>query len=861
MAAKEENKHSGFKFKYCVYAIIILILFFALVSHHPADFAVLQGGSDSAIKNWVGITGAHISCIMLLFFGIAAFPITAFLILCAARPAIRLPVKRRGYLGALLVICLGTTILFGMYPEYFSSRTAPLGIGHAGEPSLALSGGVIGQQLAAPKHGELRAGFMRHYIGDVGTMVVAIVFITVGLVFVWIADWHGVFMHLLTKGAEIIPEIKLELPRGQQPTETPTPPQTSKPLPIPAREEKNETVMPRDQKPRQTPSTEEAPLSPKPESSGSLLQRIMKGEVSASSTGEFTPPPSVRPQSTAKEPEPEPVPAMPVPTPLPPTPEPPPQREERESIATPPQKTPQNSPAKRGTGAYDEFVLPPVSMLNKGKEGGGETQEALSRCSAILQETLESFKVDGQVAGIISGPRVTRYEILLAPGVKVEKVANISNNIAMQLEAESIRVLAPIPGKNAVGVEVPNSRPSAVFLRGLMESPQWKDNKCGIPVILGKDVSGRPVVMDLAKAPHLLIAGATGSGKSVCMNTLITSLLFRFRPDELRMIMVDPKVVEMEMYTRLPHLITPVVNDPHKVPIALRWAVNEMERRYRILAKVKVRNLEGFNCRPISNEPVLDDNGERIPDKLPYLVLIIDELADVMMTDAKSDVETSVARIAQKGRAAGIHIVIATQRPSTNIITGVIKANLPTRIAFRVGSIVDSRVILDQKGAESLLGRGDMLYVPPGSANLERIQGAMVDDADIEKVVDFVASQAEQEFDDQILSGEGDDDGGGTDELPGAEIASGEYIDDFPDLAPIVKKYLNPEDGELIQKALEITLLERKVSTSYLQRRLGIGYNRAAELIDVLEARGIVSAPLPGGSKRDILVFDEIENG
>ncbi|UDQ97212.1 DNA translocase FtsK 4TM domain-containing protein [Lentisphaerota bacterium WC36G] len=506
--------------------------------------------------------------------------------------------------------------------------------------------------------------------------------------------------------------------------------------------------------------------------------------------------------------------------------------------------------------AKSEFILPPVSMLSKGAEVKTVNEAEIEQAGMVLQETLESFKVEGQVTNIISGPRVTRYEVSLASGVKVEKVTAIANNIAMDLAAESIRILAPVPGRKAVGVEVPNPSPSAVFMRNLMECDYWQNNKSDIPIVLGKDVAGKPVITDLAKTPHLLIAGATGSGKSVCMNTLIMSLLFKFSPEDLRLIMIDPKVVEMEMYTSLPHLITPVVNDPQKVPIALRWAVNEMEKRYRTLAKARVKNLNGYNSRDLSGEPVYDDNGEELPEKLPYLVIIVDELADVMMTDAKSDVETSIARIAQKGRAAGIHIVIATQRPSTNIITGVIKANLPTRIAFRVGSLVDSRVILDQKGAETLLGRGDMLFIPPGSANLERIQGAMVEDSDIEKVVEFVSGQVEQRFNDNVVANEDAQDENGSN----AADAFNNSIDDAVDISPIVAKYLQSGDSELMQKALEITLLERKVSTSYIQRRLRIGYNRAAEIIDSLEERGIVSPPLPGGSKREILVFDEIDN-
>lgn len=869
MAEKDKNipVHKGFKFKYCFYGVIILMLLMSLLSHQPGDFAVLQGGSDSAIKNWIGITGAHISCFMLLFFGVAAYPIMFFLMLCALRPLFPIPVRRKGYWGAVLVICIGTTILFGMYPDEFAIRTNALGIGHSHAPELALSGGVIGQQIAAPKTEGVRAGVVRHYIGSVGTMIVALVFIATGLFFVWCADWHMVLVHMFNRDYSLGRADKLKTPvlsRAERKN---------------AANDDDEVIAPKTISPEIKGLAEEPEVDEKPEKSSSLFSKFSRNKDTANKDVEVksggsllsrlvnesgVKPDAISPKDElddddddnafmVKKPAPQPSPAAS-------------ERDMPEAqIYTPPPPTAAGGAKIRKKSAsggrmvgLNDFVLPPISMLSRGKEGSGESAEALRRSSQILQETLESFKVDGQVTGIISGPRVTRYEIQIAPGVKVEKVANIANNIAMQLEAESIRVLAPIPGRNAVGVEAPNSKPSAVYLRGLMESPEWKENNCNIPIILGKDVAGKPVVTDLAKAPHLLIAGATGSGKSVCMNTLIMSLIYNFRPDELRLIMVDPKVVEMEMYTALPHLITPVVNDPQKVPIALRWGVNEMEKRYRMLARVKAKNLEGFNERPLAKIPVFDDNGDEIPAKLPYLVIIIDELADVMMTDAKSDVETSVARIAQKGRAAGIHIVIATQRPSTNIITGVIKANLPTRIAFRVGSIVDSRVILDQKGAESLLGRGDMLFMPPGNPNIDRIQGAMVEDADIEKVVEFVSSQVEQTFDDNVVSDSENGYEGGEDFEPSV---SGEYIDDAPDIAPIIKKYLQSGDSELIHKALEITLLERKVSTSYLQRRLGIGYNRAAEIIDTLEERGIVSAPLPGGSKREILVFDEIENG
>jgi len=371
----------------------------------------------------------------------------------------------------------------------------------------------------------------------------------------------------------------------------------------------------------------------------------------------------------------------------------------------------------------------------------------------------------------------------------------------------------------------------------VLGSSQWKKATHEIPIALGKNVSGEPVITDLARAPHLLIAGSTGSGKSVCINTLIMSLLYRFTPDELRLILVDPKVVEFEMYKTLPHLITPIVNEPKKVPFALRWAINEMERRYRVLAKVRVKNLETFNSRPISLE-ILDDDGKAIPAKLPFIVIILDELADIMMA-AKTDVETSICRIAQKARAVGIHLVVATQRPSKEIITGIIKANLPTRIAFRVSSMIDSRVILDQNGAESLLGKGDMLFIPPGSAKLERIQGAMVSDAEIEKVVAFCSEQMEQKFDDKVVAEEKQED---TDETEFYSEDKGSALDDKADL---------------MDRAIDIVKREKKATTSYLQRRLGIGYNKAANIIETMEKQGMIGPVQSSDGKREIYINEE----
>ncbi|MBE6358241.1 MAG: hypothetical protein E7057_03220 [Lentisphaerae bacterium] len=379
------------------------------------------------------------------------------------------------------------------------------------------------------------------------------------------------------------------------------------------------------------------------------------------------------------------------------------------------------SDAEKTSPASGNF---PLNNLADAQCTLGEDSDKIELARSKIQQTLEEFAISGRVTGFVSGPRVTRYEITLAPGINVKKVEQIQDNIRMALAATSIRVLAPIPGRSVVGIEVSNSKPEAVFMRSIMESDEWRNSKAEIPLALGKNVSGKPVILDLAKAPHILVAGATGTGKRVCIDTFIMSLLFKFNPDELHLLIFDPSHPNYKTFSKLPHLWTPIINDSAKVPIALRWAANEMDRRYHVLAKVGVKKLSEFNSRPVPAEPEYDDDGNVIPAKMPLLVIILDELADLMMTEAKKDVETNITRIAQKGRAAGIHIIVATQRPSTNIITGVIKANLPTRLCFQVRSLVDSRVVLDTPGAEKLLGMGDMLVMTSSSMEIERVQGA-----------------------------------------------------------------------------------------------------------------------------------------
>ncbi len=515
------------------------------------------------------------------------------------------------------------------------------------------------------------------------------------------------------------------------------------------------------------------------------------------------------------------------------------------------------------TPLIGDYKFPGLHMLNMPDMSvkPTESKEELMSNARLMQSTLAQFDIEVALGDITKGPTITRYELHPAPGVRLEKIAALGNNIAAALKAERINILAPVPGKSSVGVEVPNLIKTKVIMRDLLESEEWAHTKARIPLALGKDVYGQPIIADLAEMPHLLIAGSTGSGKSVCINSIIASLLVRFSPDQLRFVMIDPKVVELQQYNGLPHLVVPVVNDPKKVILALRWVVNEMEKRYQIFAKVAVRNIKSFNERPkdkplVKEEPELPLMAKKerveagsegfaveldeeivvpreedivIPEKLSYIVVIIDELADLMLV-APADVEMAIARITQMARAAGIHCIVATQRPSVDVITGVIKANIPARIAFQVAAKVDSRTILDAMGADKLLGKGDMLYLPPGSARLIRAQGVLITDQEIQQIVDFIKEQGKPSYEVEIHQQL---------QKPGASMDSEGQGSD--------------EDEGLIEQCIEVIRSEQKASVSLLQRRLRLGYTRAARIMDELEDRGIVG-PSKGAEPRDILI-------
>ena len=510
---------------------------------------------------------------------------------------------------------------------------------------------------------------------------------------------------------------------------------------------------------------------------------------------------------------------------------------EAEKRDIPPEKTAEPTkpaefsvPEKDAEPKTEGYSYPPLSLLNKSKATDTAALSAeLDHTAEHLVDTLKSFGVETRIVDISRGPTVTRYELQPCAGVKISKITNLADDIALNLATAGVRIEAPIPNKAAVGIEVPNKASAVVGVRGILESPAFINAKSKLTVALGRDIGGNVVVTDIAKMPHGLIAGATGSGKSVCINSIIISLLYKATPDEVKLLMIDPKVVELGIYNGIPHLLVPVVTDPRKAAGALGWSVTEMERRYKMFADRGVRDLAGYN-------KFVENLGDPEVQKMPHIVIIIDELADLMMT-APNEVEDSINRIAAKARAAGMHLIIATQRPSVDVVTGVIKANIPTRIAFAVSSQIDSRTILDSAGAEKLLGRGDMLFSPVGSTKPNRIQGCFVSDEEVEAVVDYIKSDHTVDYDDDVM----------------VEIER---------QAAIEKKQKTglPEDGPegdpMLDEAIRVVVENGMASTSLLQRKLKLGYARAARIVDEMEQRGVVG-PYEGSKPRKVLISKE----
>ncbi len=471
------------------------------------------------------------------------------------------------------------------------------------------------------------------------------------------------------------------------------------------------------------------------------------------------------------------------------------------------------------------YTYPDMSLLNNVSNSSDmDSRAELKDTATKLIATLKSFNVDAKLLNVSKGPTVTRYELKPGDGVKVSKIVGLSDDIALRLAATGVRIEAPIPNKEAIGIEIPNKTVATVSIREVLDSEEFRNFPSKLAFALGKDIAGNNVVVDLGKMPHLLIAGATGSGKSVCINTLITSIIYKADPNEVKLLMVDPKVVELNVYNGIPHLMIPVVTDPRRASGALYWAVQEMTRRYAMFAECNVRDIKGYN------EMIKEEGGE---NTMPHIVIIIDELADLMMV-APGEVEDSICRLAQMARAAGMHLVIATQRPSVDVITGIIKANIPSRIAFAVSSQVDSRTILDASGADKLLGRGDMLFAPVGSAKPTRLQGAFISDKEVERVVEFIKKGSVARYDEDIME----------------KIENGKTVnvsggDDDPG-----------DSDELLPRAIEIAVDTGKISASYLQRRLKIGFSRAARIVDQMEERGWIGPP-DGSKPREVLLSKE----
>ena len=514
--------------------------------------------------------------------------------------------------------------------------------------------------------------------------------------------------------------------------------------------------------------------------------------------------------------------------------------------------------------AEGDFHTPPFSLLDVPPATEKTLdRDALTMNARLLEKKLKDYNIDGEVVEICPGPVITMYEYAPAPGIKISKIAGLTDDLTMALQAMSIRIVAPIPGKGVVGIEVPNRDRDMVFLREIFNCEHFSHSKMKLPLALGKDIAGLPVVTDLAKAPHLLVAGSTGSGKSVSINTMILSLLYTSTPKDVRMIMVDPKMLEFSMYEGIPHLLLPVVTEPKKASLALKWAVNEMERRYQLLSDKGVRNIDSYNKKlagelleqeelgslsdaeiieeleelreggvaDIDPIPFVVDDGEALEHShLPYIVVIVDELADLMMV-AGREVEEHIARLAQKARASGIHLILATQRPSVDVITGLIKANLPSRISFQVTSKVDSRTILDTNGAESLLGNGDMLYMPPGSSRLQRIHGAFVSDSEVQRVVDFLKKQGKPVYEKSILEMKDSDEKGSSDD---------------------------EEQDERWEDALRLVADTKQASISMVQRKLRIGYNRAARIVEMMESEGMIA--LSDGTSKPREIYMDVIN-
>jgi S-DNA-T family DNA segregation ATPase FtsK/SpoIIIE len=777
--------------------LLALFVGLSLLSYDWEDVSVYRTPPNSPACNWFGVVGAWGSFVLfsVLGLGAAVVPVAA--------------------------IVLGLHLLVGQAPRVWPRLAWGGGFLLALAAVLQTRGAALAQPLAALNLADaggflgwlLSTQMLVRWISPVGTALLCWSALAVtGVMFVGPAAWVAVGRGLLKAWAWIfgrVQEYQEEREDERERIEREERDLERKRREIERelrRQERINRVLPKPDvpaPPAPTPEPEPEPR-PVPEVAAAALQPEEVVEIEDEVE-----------DAPAEEPKPEPrKPFKPkVPPPAPPA-------------------EPEAHPAP----SFSSYRLPSLDLLETPKARAPVGAEDVETISRILKETLAEFGIEVEVTNVEIGPVVTSYELLPPPGVRVERIQSLSNTLALNLKATSVRVQAPIPGKGVVGIEVPNVKAHTVYLREILEGDAWRSGKARLPLALGKDVGGDDIVADLTDMPHLLIAGATGSGKTVCMNSILAGLLMSKTPEELRLLLVDPKIVEFSSYCHLPHLAAPVITDPKKVAIGLRWAIAEMEKRYKLFARVGVRNIESFNKREVAKQESLFTDptlrpapADDTPARLPYIVVVVDELADLMLV-AQADIENAIARLAQLSRAVGIHMILATQRPSVNVITGTIKANFPARIAFQVAQKVDSRTILDAAGADDLLGKGDMLFQPAGANKMVRTQGALTTDAEIRRITEAIREQSEPAYELEIKQSS----------ESGAE-SEGETLEGEAD------------DEDMLSQAVEIIRETHRASTSSLQRRLRIGYTRAARIMDILEERGIVGPPR-GSDPREILI-------
>lgn len=777
---------------------LTFMLLFSLFSYNPWDISSLQNPPAEPVTNIIGWIGAQVSYLSFLLLGIAAYILPVFMgaqgVLCVYGEEIRPGMKVSHKLGwmAMLLLCAACAMELMQLPMYALAERL----------NIPFAGGVLGHLLGSM--------MLIHLLGDIGTTILLTVVVLVAAVCLFDFNVKALFRD--PRGA--LGRLFGRLHRWMVPPDV---------------DDEEDSIPEKPPKKRRKAKKENLKEPEDPFVPASRMDFPEDMEDS---------------QPLFPEPDPEPdeeesVPAIPVPIPAPSRSEPSVfksgAKTEGKKASTAEDSGELALPPDSGEGTHQAWTLPSLDLMQAVAakvQSDGIREEYLRK---LLESTLKEFGVEARITDVQRGPVVTSFEVLPAAGVRVEKIAALSNNLALALKAETIRVQAPIPGKGVVGIEVPNNKSTVVLAREILEcknwaqGKDWRKGKISLPMMLGVDVSGNYLVGDLADMPHVLIAGATGSGKSVCMNSLLAGLLMSRTPDQLRLILVDPKIVEFTAFRDLPHLVVPVITDPKKVGLGLRWAITEMEKRYKLFAKCGVRNIKSFNNRVVAKQGDLfgadDEEEDAVPETLPYIVVVIDELADLMMV-AQAEIENYIARLAQLSRAVGIHMILATQRPSVNVITGTIKANFPARIAFQVAQKTDSRTILDAIGADKLLGKGDMLYLAPSSSKLTRAQGAWTSDEEINAIVDHYKNQGSPDYENKVTE----------------KIASA--APDLPD---------QEEEDELVTQAVEVIRQTRRASTSSLQRRLRIGYNRAARLMDQLEEQGVIGPP-QGSEPREILI-------